>query len=164
MRGRAAQKGVTLVEVLIAVFIATVGLLGSAVMQVSSIKYTQESLFRSQAVRMAQTRVDNMKTNPDAVDAGAYSNMDTDMAATSSGCLVDGCSPAALAVEDLAQWAELLNPTTGALPLLPARAGGSPARGTISTSANGVHTITLRWNDGIGDSDVDTSYTLKYRL
>ncbi len=44
-----AQKGFTLIEVMVAVFVLVVGTLGMAGMQAVSVRESQNSIFRSQA-------------------------------------------------------------------------------------------------------------------
>ena len=57
------QKGLSLIEVLISVFILAVGLLGLAAMQLQSLKYTQGSQWRSQANFLAYDIVERIRAN-----------------------------------------------------------------------------------------------------
>lgn len=57
------STGFSLIEVLIAVFILVVGLLGLAAMQLQSIKYTQGSQWRSQANFLAYDIVERIRAN-----------------------------------------------------------------------------------------------------
>ena len=63
------QKGATLIEVLIALLIFTVGLLGLAAMQLSSLQSTADSGQRSQSVWLMQDLIERMRANPDGTAA-----------------------------------------------------------------------------------------------
>ncbi|HZX15521.1 MAG TPA: type IV pilus modification protein PilV [Pseudomonas sp.] len=63
------QHGATLIEVLVALLIFTVGLLGLAAMQLSSLQSTADSGQRSQSVWLMQDFIERMRTNPDGTAA-----------------------------------------------------------------------------------------------
>ncbi|MBX2879157.1 MAG: type IV pilus modification protein PilV [Granulosicoccus sp.] len=160
---RRCESGVGLIEVIIALFVITIGFFAGAQMQVQSIQYSQESLFRTQAIRLAQSMADRMRANPEGVAAGAYSNTSTSNQYTTASCLSTGCSPAQLANEDLVQWKETLSPGDGITPALPPMIDGSAAKGEISAAVDGVYTIKLSWQALIEGETVDSSYSLKVR-
>lgn len=64
---RYTQKGFTLVELLIALVIGSVGILGMASMQLNSLKSTNHSFFRSQASLFSYEMVDYMRANRKSV-------------------------------------------------------------------------------------------------
>ena len=66
---RAAQLGFSLVEVLISVFIFSVGLLGLAAMQLQALKYTQAAHWRSQANFLAADMVERVRANRASVSS-----------------------------------------------------------------------------------------------
>lgn len=57
------SRGVSLLEVMIAVLIFSFGLLGLAALQTYSIKVNQGANFRSQATALASTMLDNIRAN-----------------------------------------------------------------------------------------------------
>lgn len=63
------QRGASLIEVLIALLIFTVGLLGLAAMQLSSLRSTADSGQRSQSVWLMQDFIERMRANPDGTAA-----------------------------------------------------------------------------------------------
>lgn len=63
------QRGASLIEVLIALLIFTVGLLGLAAMQLSSLQSTADSGQRSQSVWLMQDFVERMRANPSGTAA-----------------------------------------------------------------------------------------------
>lgn len=60
------QAGMTLVEVLVAVLILAVGLLGAAVIQLNALKYTDSSRMTSQASFIAYDMLDRIRANSGA--------------------------------------------------------------------------------------------------
>lgn len=71
------QNGATLLEVLVAIIVLALGLLGMAGLQAASLRVNQGALQRSQAVLLAYDILDQMRGNPDGADAGNY-NVDID--------------------------------------------------------------------------------------
>lgn len=64
--------GFSLMEVLVAVLILAIGLLGLAGLQSTAMKQTHSAATRSKAAVLAYDMVDRMRANLDAVDAGRY--------------------------------------------------------------------------------------------
>ncbi len=138
------QKGFTLVEVLVAVFILAIGLMGLASLQVMSVKTNQSAYYRSQASILAYDILDRMRANRNAFLTGAYDNVDTDNDPESDqGCYDnDGCSADQLADQDVREWTgyfrDVANAGANFVPLIP---GG---KGTIAREG-GDATVTVIW-------------------
>ncbi|MFK5947931.1 MAG: type IV pilus modification protein PilV [Methylococcales bacterium] len=66
------QKGTSLVEVLVALVIFSIGLLGVAGMQMMGMKTNKDSLLRTQATQLAQSIAEKMLANEAGVRAGEY--------------------------------------------------------------------------------------------
>ena len=60
VNARSRQRGVSLIEVMIAVFVLAIGLLGAAGMQLSALKYTDSSRMNSQASFIVYDIIDRM--------------------------------------------------------------------------------------------------------
>lgn len=60
------QTGMTLIEVLVAVLILAIGLLGAAVIQLNALKYTDSSRMTSQASFIAYDMLDRIRANAGA--------------------------------------------------------------------------------------------------
>ncbi len=69
-----AQRGVGMVEVLVAMLILAVGVLGYSVLQIRSIAATNESMMRSQAVFILRGLSDSVRMNTVGQQSGAYQN------------------------------------------------------------------------------------------
>ncbi|WP_125076538.1 type IV pilus modification protein PilV [Pseudoxanthomonas sp. SGT-18] len=68
MRGRrisgpAASAGFSMIEVLIAILVLGIGLLGFALLQTMSVRFTQSANFRTQATNLAYEMLDQMRIN-----------------------------------------------------------------------------------------------------
>jgi type IV pilus assembly protein PilV len=99
------QRGITIVESLVALIVLSVGMLGIAGLYVSSLKAQRTALTRTQAVSLVNDMIDRIRANPAARDAydlaKKYSGNPQ-----AQGC-VDGagnCTRSQLAQDDLARW------------------------------------------------------------
>ena len=136
------QWGVGLIEVLIAILVMAVGMLGIAAMQATALRNSQSSLDRSQAVVEAYSILDAMRANRDKAIAGDYN------IALSSGCA--GPTGATQAALDLTNWrAQIHN-------LL-----GTTACGSVAQNGNDF-TVTMRWDDSRGKGG-DSAQTIVTR-
>ncbi|KRG69158.1 type IV pilus modification protein PilV [Pseudoxanthomonas dokdonensis] len=123
-----AQRGASLLEVMIAVLIMGIGLLGIAAMQTTALRNNQSSMERSQAVIQAYSILEAMRANREEAVNGGY-----DMALT--------CAPpagASLVNKDQQRW---ISDMQDNLTL------GAGACGAISCPANSACTITVQWDD-----------------
>lgn len=76
---KSAQKGVMLIEALIAILIFSIGVLSIVGLQASMIKNTADSKYRSEASYIAQSRIGQMWADPD--NAATYVEANTDISA-----------------------------------------------------------------------------------
>lgn len=108
------QSGMTLIEVVVAMFVMTIGLLGLAGMQSTSIKDGLETAKRSQTVWLVTELVERMRTNPGGHPVGmvsAYENAAaaatacavplTQCADNANGPAATTCTPAQMATYDV---------------------------------------------------------------
>ena len=120
------SRGVSLVEVLVALVVLSVGMLGIAAMFVESVRNSRTALLRTQAINLVGDMADRIRANASARGAydlarGAATPAVHDCA-PSRGSAGVNCSIADLAADDLARWTESVN---GALP---AGGGDAPLR------------------------------------
>lgn len=142
---RKDQRGVGLIEVLITMLVLSIGFATSARFQLLSMRENQNSLYRSHASYLIESMMEQMRNNPVGVQTGAYNSADTDLAAAPGNCRQTKCTPAQLAIEDIALWRHSFSPIDNSLPKLPSSSEDAPARGTISTPDSGIYTIELTW-------------------
>ncbi len=122
------QQGATLIEVLIAMVVLAIGLLGLAGLQSTSIQSNQGSYYRSQATVLANDMADRMRANRTAALAGGYAIATAPRSSSSN--TVSGTR----AEKDKAEW---LNALAETLPL---------GTGKITLN-NNIFLIEVIWND-----------------
>lgn len=123
------QVGFSLIEVMIAVFVLAVGLLGLAGLQMEGLKSNHSAQMRTQAIVQTYDIIDRMRLNKVVAKAGGY---DIAMAAA-----VPVVNPATIAYNDTIAWRSAL------LADLPS------GDGSIVTAA-GVVTVSVQWDDSRG--------------
>jgi type IV pilus assembly protein PilV len=113
---RTRQRGFSLVEVMVALVICAVGLLGLAKMESLALSSTSVANSRSLAAIEASSLAAAMHTNPGYWAAGfapattivsAANNFSTALPCMTAGA--GSCTPSAMAFHDLQQWAIALN-------------------------------------------------------
>lgn len=134
-------QGFTLVEVLVALVVLSIGLLGIAALYVESLRAGREALTRSNGVTLAGDMADRIRANRQA--GAAYRKAATDVGNLDLNCEQGGtsanCTPAVMAAYDIAAWENAIKAT------LP---GGNEATGIIAvdTSTNpSTYVITVSW-------------------
>lgn len=131
------QRGFNLVEVLVALVILAVGLLGIAALYLDSLRTGRTAIYRTQAINLAADMGDRIRSNRTA-GTGYELGFDDDAPATVANCeSTAGCSADQMAQNDLARWralAELLLPE-----------GESQIEVTAGTPS--VYVISLRWTE-----------------
>lgn len=124
-------RGVSLIEVLVALLILSVGLLGLAGLQTASLQYNHSASLRTQANNFAYDMADRMRVNRNAAVDGHY-NIDK------GGSLPTGNS---VADQDVAEWVQTVRNT------LP------DGDASIHVNNNATGTITIEWDDSRGEED-----------
>ena len=127
------QRGFSLVEVLIALIIMSVGMLGIAGMYVQSMQAGRTSMFRHQAVTLAGDVADRIRANPRA--GIAYAGFGANHNCVGAG--VD-CSEAQMAANDILIWDQ------EALDSLP---NGDVIVAFDDTVNPPLYTITIQWTE-----------------
>ena len=127
------QRGFSLVEVLIALIIMSVGMLGIASLYVQSMQAGRTSLFRHNAVTLAGDVTDRIRANPVAIAAyagGGGDNSCTDGTTT--------CSNTQMAAHDIFLWAQQ---ATDTLP------NGAVVVTVDQTVIPPIYTIAINWDE-----------------
>jgi type IV pilus assembly protein PilV len=129
------QLGFTLLEVLVAMLIMAIGVLGITALQFKGLKYNTDANFRSQISILAYAIADRMRLNRS--NAASYVGDYTLTTTAPTGC---NNTTAADATNDLACWrSQVFN----ALP---------PTSTANITASGNFYTVTLAWSDREGDS------------
>lgn len=137
-----AARGVSMIEVLVAIVIFSLGLLGLALMQLRGATFTKDSGARSVAVLQARSLADRMQANPQGVSDGDYV-WTGGTPPTYTDCSSSACTSAQVANNDLNAW---LNQMSAAMPVT---GSTSAAMGQVLSNGDGTYTITVQWG-GLG--------------
>jgi len=150
-------RGFSMVEILVTIFILSIGLLGLAGLQATGLKNNQSAFLRTVAMQQAYDMADRIRANPMGKDAGDYDTLSG--TGSDPGCISSGCTPAQMAQYDKYAWN---TDNAAALPT---------GQGTVTRSGN-MFTVTLMWDDDhtgatgtscSGDTSVDlTCFTLSF--
>lgn len=137
-----SNSGFTLFELLIAVLVLAVGLLGLATMQTQGLKSNSSAEKRTEATFLAMDIMDRMRANPNGVLAGSYA-INTGALPPDPGC-DDGCNAGQRPAQDLRDWTEFIQTQLGGGPA----PVGQPSswRAVIAPNA-GMFMVTIMWDD-----------------
>ncbi|MCB1800975.1 MAG: type IV pilus modification protein PilV [Gammaproteobacteria bacterium] len=131
MMNRRRQNGFTLLEVLVALIVLSIGLLGLSGLQTLGLRNNYSAAQRSQATLASNDIIDRMRANRDAATAGNYN---ISYGQTPAHVTCSSCSVSQVATIDLGQWHAYVE-------RLPA------GEGDIAVTAAGSAVVRLRWND-----------------
>lgn len=144
-----AERGAGLIEVLVAVLILALGLLGMAGLQASALKKNQSSYARGQAVMMSYYILDAMRADrPNAVGG----NYDTASTGLCSSTAITGTT---LADNTRKNWVDSLRDNLG---------DADSTCGIIDCDSAGVCTVTIQWNDELAGGLGAQSFVTRSRL
>ncbi len=124
------QSGMGLIEALIAMLIISIGLLGIAALQITSLQQSSSANWHSQAVWYNYEMTDRINANRAAF--ASYAGIDT--ANSYSGSCSNGCTPAQMVRADAQEWKTLVSN-------LP------QGRGFVTQNGDLV-TVSVMWDDG----------------
>ena len=136
-----------MIDVLVAMVVLSIGLLGLAGLQATGLRYNHGAYLSTQATLQAYDMADRMRANMAGVDDGDYNNV-SGLAAPPKDCAVApaNCSSTDMAKYDAYQW-NLDNQN-----LLPT------GKGTVVKNGN-LYTITVTWDDaGQGPMKFTTAF------
>lgn len=137
------QLGVSLVEVLVAVLVLAIGVLGAAQLQLSALRYNAGAAHATQASFIAYDMLDRLRAN--ASNLGAY-----------AGLSVRGCRTAQPGLDIVSQDRDDFAAAVGCQ--LP------QGNGSIAVDGNRA-TVTLSWSEArIASDQPDTSFVVSSRV
>ncbi len=130
---RKNQKGFSLIEVMIALFVLSVGMLGSSAMVLQAKQVALRTNYDATAAQLAQSMAEMMRSNVSGINGGNYNNLSSH--AASPGCITTGCNAADRVAYDSFIWGWMMDE------YLPGSSGTVSGNGLDS-----VFTITVTWN------------------
>ncbi len=130
-KNRYKQKGISLIEVLVALVVLAFGVLGIAGLQGYSMKYNYSAYLRSQASYLASDIMDVMRLKKaDAIGTSAAFNL--------LATMPNGTVPTSAVESDLQAW-------VNSLAALPDSTGA-----IVCNSVTSICTVTIEWDDTRG--------------
>jgi type IV pilus assembly protein PilV len=129
------QHGFSLIEVLVALVVLSVGMLGMAGMYVTTLRSGGDSISRVKAIYLVSDMVDRIRANPSPIASATYA---AGVAGAAAACQATQCTIAQMAQEDLRVWQSDVNS------LLP---GGIPTVTVDPTTTPATYTVTIVWTD-----------------
>lgn len=125
------QQGLSLIESMVALLVISVGLLGIAALQVTSMKQNNSALHHSQAVWISYNIADRIRANYTEFDSYAGTNTSQTY---SQDCMTGSCTAAQIVVSDQADWSTAIQNLPGGL-------------GTITQPTADQLLIRVMWDD-----------------
>ncbi len=125
-------NGFTLIEVMVAVLVLSIGLLGIASLQATSLRNNNDASMQTRASYMASDMADRMRANAASVNAYPAATLATPAV---GDCTTASCTPTQMVDNDVAEWNQQLAQT------LPA------GQGTVTSPGAGLFTITVLWDE-----------------
>lgn len=147
IRRSGPSGGFTLVEVLVALAVLSIGLMGAAGLSLASYRAQQAALLEHLALTAAEDMAGRIRAN--AVGLGAYGGPAADLPCTPGAGPVVACTPEEMAARDLADWQALL------ATLLPGGTGEVRPEAGPPAAAR----IRVRWRGRDGVRAVDLAVT-----
>jgi type IV pilus assembly protein PilV len=147
---RFGARGFTLLEVLVALLVMSIGLLGIGKLMVMSARANDSAYMRSQATALGYTILDAMRANRQAATTNGY---DTAMGIFPGppGCgatVAAACTSGQQAQNDLSQWGNAL---AAALPLGQGSVATLTAPDIVTGANNVTATIVVQWQDRVAE-------------
>ncbi len=155
MRNPRIHRGFTILEVLIAILIFSLGLLGTAGLMVLSVRTNHSAYLRTQASFLAGSMAERMRTNVGWTNT--YNGTYDASTVGAESCAATACTPAQLVARDQAVWSQQL---VDSLPQVSANincTGANLGAGIQQGAApyNGLCAMTITWVE----ADLDRTAT-----
>lgn len=160
---RGSSAGFSMIELLVAVLVMGIGVLGITGLQMVSLQNNRAALLRAEATQLAYDMMDRVRANPAGAPAGAaYDGLDLDDApAGGVDCVAGACTAAQMVTFDQSLWkCQLGNWNDEAvcegyrdgvvLPTADAQPGLPDGDGAIAVDGAGVVTVTVQWTGANG--------------
>ena len=149
------QSGFTLLEVLIALLVMSIGLLGIGKMMIMSARANDSAYMRSQATALGYTILDAMRANRQAAIVQGYDTaLGVFPGAVACGTTVAAaCNSGQQAQNDLSQWGASL---AAQLPSGVGSVTTVPGNDTATGATNITATVTVQWTDMVAEQSFGT--------
>ena len=104
MKTISSQKGVGLIEILVALLVLAIGILGFIALQYRSVEATSEAINRVQAMNIARDMAERIRANRDGLSTyKVETSTAANQSASTKNCMTSACSATELADFDVSQ-------------------------------------------------------------
>lgn len=142
---KSSQRGITLIESLVAIVLAALGILGILGVQMRTLTDTSTTLRRAQAIRLTEDLSERMKANPNALAAiNSYTTAFGDTPSITACPAPAGCDHQQLAAYDLALWKQSV---ASHLPMGKASVFVPPAEGALAAGLRRQVGVMIAWRE-----------------
>lgn len=150
------EAGFSMIELLVAVLVMGIGVLGITALQMVSLQNNRGALMRSEATLRTYDAMDRIRANPSGNYGGVAFG---DAPPATNDCMANSCTVAQMTAFDLATWKCSLGihngdatcialRASGALPTIAAQPGLPSGDGSITVNgATGVVSVSVRWQE-----------------
>jgi type IV pilus assembly protein PilV len=139
MSARPSPRGFSLIEVLVALTVLAVGLMGVAKLFVVTIQGNASATSRLYAVNLGADLADRIRAN--RTGGAAYAGAPTNYSCAGGALRATLCTPTQMAANDLYLWKSQIST------LMPAGATGTVTYAAGNTNLPSTYTITLAWKE-----------------
>lgn len=163
---KSRQRGVGLIEILVAVLLISIGFLAAARMQLEGMRFSQSAYYQSQAYFLASDMIDRMRSNVRGVSDGFYAAQTTAADAENPQCGVNACTAQGIARQDIYDWSASLHPMNNISGFVAALPGtiANPASGSIQDVGDGIFAVIMSWNEVVSGNDTIQSFRIQFAL
>lgn len=154
------QGGFSMIELLVAVLVMGIGVLGVSALQMVSLQNNRGALQRAEAVNLAYDMMDRIRANPaGAPPTSAYDGLDIgEKPPSATNCNASSCTQAQMVLFDQTVWKCQLGDfhnspvckslrNAGVLASDDVQPGLASGDGSIDVDGNGMVTITVQWRE-----------------
>jgi type IV pilus assembly protein PilV len=138
-----SQLGLGMIESLIALLVISIGLLGIAALQITSMQQTASAHWHSQAVWYSYEMTDRISANTgnpiNLANFNLYDGIDTDNG-YSMDCVTNACNAGQMVTADAEDWSDMISSLPG-------------GRGVIASTGPNTLQISVMWEDNSGESN-----------
>lgn len=150
LRSKVSPRGFSIVEVLVALVVLSIGMLGIAALYVESLRAGRSAIYRTQAVNLASDLADRIRANRNAREAYQLTAAGTPAAARCAPTDTENsvtCTPAQLAQDDLARWLEVINTQLPGVPDANPRTPNGTVNVAPGAAGTRQYTIAVTWSE-----------------
>jgi type IV pilus assembly protein PilV len=141
-----SQTGSGLLEVLVAVLVLSLGLLGLAGLQARTLQQNHSSLQRSQAVMLSYSILDSLRADRQGAMLGNYNIGQTCVAPALNGNLVN---------DTISIWISSIQNRLGA---------NATSCGSVACAASGICTVRIFWDDSRAGGSANETFETRSQI